>query len=59
MQILSTLLRVLNGNKIVMPLERIIVKSENEKVAIWHLTESLDELSQLINLSDQDQETLK
>ncbi|MBS2097089.1 4'-phosphopantetheinyl transferase family protein [Carboxylicivirga linearis] len=42
-----------------MPLERIIEKSEKEKVAIWHLTESLDDLLQLINLSKKDQETLK
>ncbi|MCU4163351.1 4'-phosphopantetheinyl transferase family protein [Carboxylicivirga caseinilyticus] len=39
-----------------MPLERIIEKNTQGKVAIWHLTESLDELLEMIDLSNTDQQ---
>ncbi|MBI9061422.1 MAG: 4'-phosphopantetheinyl transferase superfamily protein [Marinilabiliaceae bacterium] len=37
-----------------MPIERIIDSSDQHKVAVWRVTESLDELLQLISLSSQD-----
>jgi len=37
-----------------MPIERIIDSSDQHKVAVWQVTESLDELLQLISLSPQD-----
>lgn len=41
-----------------MPLQRIINTPKDGQVAIWHLTESLDELLNLIELSNQDKQTI-
>jgi len=41
-----------------MPIEQIINPSAQHKVAVWRVTESLDELLQLITLSTQDGETV-
>ncbi len=41
-----------------MPLERVIENEHGNKVAIWHLTESVIELMSLIQLSDQDLNTV-
>lgn len=41
-----------------MPLERIINKNEHGRVAIWHLSESLEELLAQITLSTEDRTTL-
>lgn len=37
-----------------MPLERIIENNQGNKVAIWHLTEDLDDLLSIIQLSEED-----
>lgn len=41
-----------------MPIDRIISIGKESQLTIWHLTESIDELQSLIQLSNSDQETL-
>ncbi|MCU4173644.1 4'-phosphopantetheinyl transferase superfamily protein [Carboxylicivirga sp. N1Y90] len=42
-----------------MPLERIIEHDQHNKVAVWHLTESLEQLHSLIHLSAEDRKTFE